>query len=49
VTEWKPQGEYADILCETADGIAKTTISRPEVRNAFRPTAPGFARFPGRP
>ena len=40
--EWKrePQGdrEYADIVYETAEGIAKITINRPEVRNAFRPT-----------
>ena len=40
--EWKresPQGdqEYADIRYETAEGIAKITINRPEVRNAFRP------------
>ena len=35
--EWKPEGEYTDIRCETADGIAKITINRPEVRNAFRP------------
>ncbi|HEY7360978.1 MAG TPA: 1,4-dihydroxy-2-naphthoyl-CoA synthase [Streptosporangiaceae bacterium] len=39
--EWKrePQGdqEYADIVYETAEGIAKITINRPEVRNAFRP------------
>jgi naphthoate synthase len=43
VIEWKresPQGgqEYTDIVYETAEGIAKITINRPEVRNAFRPT-----------
>ncbi len=30
-------GEYTDVRYETADGIAKITIDRPEVRNAFRP------------
>jgi naphthoate synthase len=35
--DWKPQGEWADIRYETAEGIAKITIDRPEVRNAFRP------------
>lgn len=36
--DWKPgDGEYTDIRYETADGIAKLTICRPEVRNAFRP------------
>jgi naphthoate synthase len=36
--EWKPAGEYADIKYElSGDGIAKITINRPDVRNAFRP------------
>ena len=35
---WTPgDGEYTDIRYETAGGIAKITIDRPEVRNAFRP------------
>ncbi len=35
---WTPAGEYEDIRYETSeDGIAKLTIDRPEVRNAFRP------------
>jgi naphthoate synthase len=37
--DWKPaaDAEYSDIRYETAEGIAKVTICRPEVRNAFRP------------
>ena len=35
---WTPDGEYSDIRYElSGDGIAKITINRPEVRNAFRP------------
>src|SRR4030088_927528 len=37
---WKRSGEYADIWYDTMGGIAKITINRPEVRNAFRPTRP---------
>ena len=35
--EWKPIKEYTDILFEQYKGIAKITINRPEVYNAFRP------------
>jgi naphthoate synthase len=36
--DWKADGEYSDIRYElSGDGIAKITINRPEVRNAFRP------------
>ncbi|HEY0636723.1 MAG TPA: 1,4-dihydroxy-2-naphthoyl-CoA synthase [Pseudonocardiaceae bacterium] len=35
--DWQPAGEYRDIRYEISDGIAKITINRPEVRNAFRP------------
>jgi naphthoate synthase len=35
--EWRSAGEFEDILYEKAEGIAKITINRPEVRNAFRP------------
>jgi naphthoate synthase len=38
---WRRDAEFQDIRYETADGggarIAKITIARPEVRNAFRP------------
>lgn len=35
--DWQQQGDYNDIRYATSDGIAKLTIWRPEVRNAFRP------------
>ena len=36
--DWTRAGDYADIRYElSGDGIAKITIARPEVRNAFRP------------
>jgi len=40
-TTWIPSGEYSDIRYEKSSGevphIAKITIDRPQVRNAFRP------------
>jgi naphthoate synthase len=35
--EWSAAGEYSDILYEKGDAIAKISINRPEVHNAFRP------------
>ncbi len=37
VTTWTRHGDFEDIRYETTEGIAKLTICRPEVRNAFRP------------
>ena len=38
---WSPSGQFEDVVYETWEGIAKITINRPEVRNAFRPTTVG--------
>jgi len=35
--DWADCGGYTDIKYQKAGGIAKITINRPEVRNAFRP------------
>jgi naphthoate synthase len=35
--DWKTIKEYSDILFQFYNGIAKITINRPEVYNAFRP------------
>ncbi len=37
IPKWERLGEYSDIVYERAEGMAKITINRPEVRNAFRP------------
>ena len=37
IPAWKSAATFTDILYEKAEGIAKITINRPEVRNAFRP------------
>jgi naphthoate synthase len=34
---WERRGGYQDIHVDVAEGLAKLTIARPEVRNAFRP------------
>ena len=35
--QWVTEREYEDILYETYNGIAKVTINRPDVHNAFTP------------
>ncbi|MBM3720134.1 MAG: 1,4-dihydroxy-2-naphthoyl-CoA synthase [Actinobacteria bacterium] len=40
IPQWQPAPEsadFTDVRYETAEGIAKITINRPQVRNAFRP------------
>lgn len=37
IFKWVKAKGYKDIIYEKMDGIAKVTINRPEVRNAFRP------------
>ena len=34
--KWNKVKDHTDIIYEKYDGIAKITINRPEVRNAFR-------------
>ena len=34
---WKSLATYSDILFEFCEGVAKITINRPDVYNAFRP------------
>ncbi|MSO40458.1 MAG: 1,4-dihydroxy-2-naphthoyl-CoA synthase [Solirubrobacterales bacterium] len=35
--DWRAEGDFEDILYERAESIARITINRPEVHNAFRP------------
>src|SRR3954451_8190277 len=37
MVEWQTSGQWTDIRYETAGAVAKITIDRPDVRNAFRP------------
>lgn len=34
---WERIGDHSDIIYEKGEGVARVTINRPEVRNAFRP------------
>ena len=34
---WQTAATYDDIIYQKADGIARISINRPEVHNAFRP------------
>ena len=43
MVEWQRSGpergqDYSDVPYDSAESIAKITVNRPEVRNAFRPT-----------
>lgn len=35
--EWQTAGTYDDVIYQKAEGIARISINRPEVHNAFRP------------
>jgi len=37
IPNWIVEGDYRDIIYQSAEGIAKIAINRPEVHNAFRP------------
>ena len=37
IPDWVDAASYTDVRYQTAEGMAKVTICRPEVRNAFRP------------
>ena len=36
-TQWQTAHEYEDILYQKAEGVARVSINRAEVHNAFRP------------
>ena len=40
---WQRVGNYSDITYHKAEGMAKITINRPDVRNAFRPQIQALA------
>ena len=43
--QWREALKFDDIKYHKADGIAKITINRPQVRNAFRPQVVAGCRF----